>query len=343
MSETLWPPGAATGVGSMPGLDVREAMRVILGELPDFPHLPELPERGVGADLTGRAVGLLVDLHAEVQPSGWRVADAAGRDERRAIALLGQDLDALEELAGDWSGPLKIQVCGPWTLAATVELRYGDRMLADPGACRDLAASLGEGVVAHVQDVARRAPRAQLLLQLDEPALPGVLAGSVPTASGFGRLHPVDAEVVVAGLASVVSAVRGQAQTLVHCCAASVPLGLLARSGCSAVSVDAGLLDPRHDDDLGALLEGGTGLMLGLGGMPLLPPDVAGPSDPAATVAPVRALWRRLGLAPEDVRELAVSPTCGLAGRSPALARAALAAVREAGQRLRDDPYGELS
>ena len=75
MSEQPWPVGSATGVGSMPGTDVREAMRVVLGELPDLPHLPELPGRGVGADLTGRTVGLLLDLHAEVQPSGWRFVD----------------------------------------------------------------------------------------------------------------------------------------------------------------------------------------------------------------------------------------------------------------------------
>ena len=32
----------------MPGTDPDEAMRVIAGELPDFPYLPELPDRGPG-------------------------------------------------------------------------------------------------------------------------------------------------------------------------------------------------------------------------------------------------------------------------------------------------------
>ena len=45
-----WPPGGATGVGSMPGTDPAEAMRIVLGELPDLPHLAELPARGPGAD-----------------------------------------------------------------------------------------------------------------------------------------------------------------------------------------------------------------------------------------------------------------------------------------------------
>jgi hypothetical protein len=57
----------ATGIGSLPGTDLAEALRIVLGELPDLPHLPELPARGVGADLTGRAVAQLVDLYADVQ------------------------------------------------------------------------------------------------------------------------------------------------------------------------------------------------------------------------------------------------------------------------------------
>ena len=42
----------ATGVGSMPGDDQHaydEAVRLVLGELPDLPHLPELPGRGAPA------------------------------------------------------------------------------------------------------------------------------------------------------------------------------------------------------------------------------------------------------------------------------------------------------
>jgi len=54
----------------MPGTDPAEAMRVIAGELPRFPHVPELPARGPGADLTGRTAALLVDIPAEVSPRG---------------------------------------------------------------------------------------------------------------------------------------------------------------------------------------------------------------------------------------------------------------------------------
>ncbi|MYR85505.1 methionine synthase, partial [Streptomyces sp. SID685] len=39
----------ATGVGSMPGGDAREAVKTVTGSFEDFPYLPELPARGPGA------------------------------------------------------------------------------------------------------------------------------------------------------------------------------------------------------------------------------------------------------------------------------------------------------
>ena len=83
----------------MPGTDPAEAMRIILGELPELPHLAELPARGAGADLTGRTAGLLVDLPVEATPTGWRFAGRPGRDLSRARSLLATDLDVLEETA----------------------------------------------------------------------------------------------------------------------------------------------------------------------------------------------------------------------------------------------------
>ena len=38
----------------MPGTDIDETQRLIMGELGLFPHLGELPGRGAGADLIGR-------------------------------------------------------------------------------------------------------------------------------------------------------------------------------------------------------------------------------------------------------------------------------------------------
>ncbi len=74
-----WLAGTATGIGSMPGTDPPEAARVVAGELPDFPYLPELPARGPGADLVGRTAALLIDMPVETTPGGWRIAERPGR------------------------------------------------------------------------------------------------------------------------------------------------------------------------------------------------------------------------------------------------------------------------
>src|SRR5690349_12471685 len=75
-----WNLTAATGVGSLPGSSPAEAAAMVAGELPALPHIVELPDRGVGADMVGRAVGMLVDIYGEVVPSGWRVSRRPGRD-----------------------------------------------------------------------------------------------------------------------------------------------------------------------------------------------------------------------------------------------------------------------
>lgn len=340
-----WAPGAATGVGSLPGTDPREAAKLVIGELPDFPHVPELPARGPHAGLVGRGAAALVDLHVDLQPAGWRLVPRPGADERRARSALAEDLDAVEEAAAGHAGPLKAQLAGPWTLAAGLELERGERAVADPGAARDLVSSLAEGVAGHVADLRRRVPLASVIVQVDEPSLPAVLAGRLPTASGYGRLPAVDPAVAETGLAAVLFAATaaGAAATVVHCCAGDVPLDLLRRVGADAVSVDAGLLGPGADEEVGEAVEAGVALFLGV--VPAVeaagPARVAAVSDPAASVGGVRRLWRRLGFPAERLAATVVpTPTCGLAGASPAHARAALAVCRAAGRLLVDDPEG---
>ena len=325
-----WPTGIATGVGSMPGTAPRQAAPLVFGELPELPHLVELPERGPGADLVGRGAGMLLDLHVDLQPSGWRLVDRAGLDERRALSWLDEDLDALEEAAQGWTGPLKVQLAGPWTLAAQLELPRGDKALADNGAARDIAESLAAALTGHVAQVHRRVPGARVLVQLDEPSLPAVLTGTVKRASGWGRLEPVEAHVVEQALAVVVQAAG--VPVGVHCCAAEVPVGLLRRAGASMVGLDAALLTDRDEDALGEAIEAGT--VLGFG----LVPTGGNLSDPAGTVLPLRRLGERLGLSAEVLaRSVLVTPGCGLAGAAPEHARAVLMRARDAARRLVDD------
>ena len=108
MPERLDPPwsaGTATGVGSLPGTDVRAALGLVLDCVPDLPFLPELPARGPGAEMTGRALALVPDIAAAWGPSGWAVADTRGRDLRRAESYLDEDLDVAQEMLQGYEGP----------------------------------------------------------------------------------------------------------------------------------------------------------------------------------------------------------------------------------------------
>ena len=328
-----WPAGSASGVGSLPGDDPLEAARTVLELVPGLPFLPELPARGAPADLAGRGAALLHDMPVDLQPSGWRLVSNRSGDGARARDLLARDVDDLELAAGLAGHPvrLKVQVTGPWTLASTVELTRGDKALADHGAVRDLTSSLAEGVRLHLADLQRRLPDTVLVLQVDEPALPTVIGGGVPTSSGWGRLRVPSEQVVRERLAEVLAV---SPHRLVHCCARRPPIGLFQRAGATGLSLDATLLTPYDDDALGLAVEAGLGLLMGC-----VPGTDAVLSDPAGTLRPVRGLWRRLGLDPALVAAtVVVTPTCGLAGASPAYARAALTRCVEAGELLREEP-----
>lgn len=324
-----WAPATATGVGSLPFSDRDEAARVVVGELPDFPHLPELPSRGAGADLIGRAASLLVDLHVDLQPAGWRLVARPGADERRAASFLGADVDALEIAAYGYEGPLKVQVAGPLTLAASVESNRGGALVGDFGARRDLAASLAEGVAGFVADVARRVPGASVVLQLDEPSLPAVLAGAIPTVSGFGTLRAVHVPEASALVESVVSAVP-EVPVVVHCCAPLPPASVevVRSAGAVAVSLDVALLSAAPAAQLDALAAAvDAGLAIWPGVVPSLPPSTP-PSD-RELAQRVVGLWRRLDQDPAAMAaRTVITPSCGLAGADPAWARRAYTLAR---------------
>jgi methionine synthase II (cobalamin-independent) len=340
VENTPWATAVATGIGSLPGTDPGEANRVVAGELPDLPHLAELPARGVGADMIGRSAGLLVDIAVEVVPSGYRVAPRPGHDHRRAVDLMRFDLDAFQEAVEDAKpSVVKVQLAGPWTLASLIELPRGHRVLTDPGALREFAASLSEGLAVHVAEVAKRTG-ASVVVQLDEPMLPSVLRGLLPTPSKLGYVNPVPEPDARDLLASVVEAARratGQ-PVIVHCCADKPPLSLLRSSGADALAFDLTLLRNASADvldQIGETWDDGAVLLLGL-------VPTADPTRPVALKSlaqPAFELVDKLGFSRTLLTERAVpTPTCGLAGATHTWARRAMSLSRELGQAFAEPP-----
>jgi len=302
----------ASGIGSWPDTDVRQALSAVRDLLSEngLPYLPELPARGPGADIIGRGAGLLADLKVDLQPMGWRFVDRAGRDSHRTSALLREDLDELAEAFDGYDGDLKVQVAGPWTLASSIWLHRGERSLVDAGATRDLIGSLAEGLRVHLGELGRLVPKANLVVQIDEPGLPSVLSGELPTASGFGRIRAIDPTVAAEGLRDVVAA-AGDRHTVVHCCASDVPLALLRNTGVKAVSLDTGLLSPHGWESVAATVESGVELWAGV-----VPTDQTR-TKVTEVINPLVEAWRRVGLPLSDLEHVTLTPACGLAGLSP--------------------------
>jgi len=328
----------ASGIGSWPGTVARQAAEVVVGELADaLAHIVELPARGVGADMLGRAGALLIDVAIDTMPRGYRIAARPGAVTRRAVSLLDEDMDALEEAweaAGLRGGErvVKVQAPGPITLAAGLELANGHRAITDSGAVRDLAESLAEGVAAHRASLARRLDT-PVVVQLDEPSLPAALAGRLTGVTALSPVAALDETVASALLDTCVGGVGGD--VLLHSCAPGLPWNLMQNSGIRAVSVDASALHAADLDGIAGFVESGRTVMLGV----------------VATSAPKRrpsaeevagavvAVTDRLGFGRSALRDrIGVTPACGLAGATSQWARTAIGLARKAAEAFGQDP-----
>ena len=331
----------ASGVGSWPGTAARQAAGVVVGELADaMAHIVELPARGVGADLLGRAGALLIDVAIDTMPRGYRITARPGAVTRRAVSLLDEDMDAFEEAwetAGLRGGGrvVKVQAPGPITLAAGLELSNGHRAITDPGAVRDLAASLAEGVAAHRAALARRLDT-PVVVQFDEPTLPAALGGQLSGVSALSPVAALDEAVAITLLDTCVAfSSKAGADVLVHCCAPELPWNLLQRSAVGAVSVDVGTLRAADLNGIGAFVESGRTVMLGV--VAARAPERRPSADEVA--AAVVEVTDRIGFSRSSLRDrIGVTPACGLASATPQWARTAIELARKAAEAFAQDP-----
>ena len=263
------------------------------------------------------------------RPPAERVAvrrPAGARRRAHGIPSLREDLDELAEAYEGYVGPLKVQVAGPWTLAASLRLTRGERLVADPGAVADLAASLADGIRAHVADVAgscraptssssstsRRCPRSSRA----RCPRPRASAGCVPSTRRSRR-----------GLEAVLAAHDGP--TVVHCCHRRRRCRCCGPPARARSALDLTAATPARWESVAATLDGGTGLYAGC-----LPTDGSG-TDTAARALVLEGSsapgWRPTRCAGSS------SPACGLAGLTPEGARDVLRSALDTARRLGEE------
>ncbi|WP_246817038.1 hypothetical protein [Corynebacterium sp. HMSC078H07] len=149
---------------------------------------------------------------------------------------------------------VKVQALGPWSLAASIELSDGHRVLTDRGAFAELADALRHGLRAHAQDVASRF-HGEVVVQLDEPLLADVIAGRIPGTTDFDTIPAVPDEVALDLLHSF-------EVDYLH----APPLWSVAPAATTFLTDFRGLETPRHLDGLGEHLSAGHRIGLGLPG-----------------------------------------------------------------------------
>lgn len=307
----------ASALGPMPGTNPVESQRVIRGEVgaPNVPYLHQLPERGVGSDLIGRGAMLLEELSVDLRPHGWRIASAPGIDARRAASALRTDLNVLGDLIGaeaDGGAELKIQFPGPATLAANLYLHQGERVLSDHGARRDLAQSLALGAVRHLQQVQNSTGRTHLTVYVDEPAAADVLAGTLPTASGYRTLRSIPSAEVRGWWNELIDALKaaGAYQVIVGSTGDAGAWPNIAstafEAGADGVGANASELTVPAWELLAGAVEDGKRLWLGCinpaGNIPAVVPAVSA----------IRRPWKQLGLSEAQLDALVLTPATGL-------------------------------
>ncbi|QZN86529.1 hypothetical protein [Cellulomonas sp. C5510] len=332
---------AVSGTGPWPGTDPLEAQQTVLGDLADLPDgvtgLPwtvRLAERGPVGTAAAQALGLLVELPAELGPHGWKLADRPGADATRLAAARREDLDALAVAAHGWSGSLVVPVCGPLTLAASVYLARGDRAVGDQGAVAEIAESLAAGTAEHLAAIMRAVPGARPTVLLHEPLLAPVVAGVFPSFSGYARLRAVPAPVVSERLSRVVGVLRaaGAERVVLHVGPGAAVVGAARGTGADALGVETSALDEHAWERVAEAVEAGTALWAGVpqpATSQCAGPDVRGVAD-----AVLRG-WERVGLDRAGLRDVVLLAPAGPsvpggAAVDPAAARATLAAVARA-------------
>lgn len=321
----------------MPGTDFPAALRMTFDLVADLPYLPELPQRGPWAGMIGRALGLPEAPMVDFLAGQWHRASSAGSDQRRARAQWRDDVEMLAEYAHDYQGRLRLTTVGPWTLASNLAGAHSGLALGDGAARSDLAEGLGYGIAETLDAIQKLIPRAEMVLQIDEPSLPGVAAGAVPTAGGYFRHRAVDLPELFAGLARLTRAVADRtSEVVLHSCAAwagpdnAWPLRELRhQAGIAAVSFDIDQLSAADLDALGEALDDDLQLFAGV-----LP--TAGPLRNADQLTRRTAeLLNRLGR--PDLDAIVLTPACGVSGWTPAQVSAGFASLATTATRLEED------
>jgi hypothetical protein len=323
MPDSVFVPGMATAIGSLPHRDAGAAAALVLRCLPELPAAPQLPMRtpleGFVAQWIRAVDGVDVGddgtltLHASLDAN-------AGIGTAFDPLAHGGLLTFLDAAAALPKPPkrVKVQCAGPLTLGVA---------LMEAGASADVAFALGSRTarawaVAIEALVASRLPNAALLLCFDEPALVRWHAGTAA----------LDRELATDILSAALAA--PSCLTAVHVCGRG-DLRLALDAGPRLVHFDIATLDLDDAVTLSRFLDGGGWVIWGA-----IPTDRPVGEHAGPIWKNLLDVWcelTRRGCDPSRLRSQAlVAPACGLAGHGTSQAERMMLLAGEIGDRVHD-------
>jgi hypothetical protein len=357
----FFPRGLATGIGSLPYEEPREALALILNKFPQCPHWPQLPRRSPKEHFIHQflqplvACGLLVfhndrwlfDLSRDTS------ADSLTRFYSACLAVEAGDAGALsaflpstEAAAGfhafltlaatgdgfENAGFVKGQIAGPLTIALELKDEQ-DRPAYYQGDLRDVI----------VRNLALNA-RSQAAA-LCSPGRPAIIFVDDPGVAAFGsRMHlALSREAIVEDLNSIFTAIRAEGALCgVHSCEA-VDWSLLTDTTTDIISVDVyrygSSLIPYAPRLRGFLERGGV---MAWGISPTLDDPFA--ESAGSLLQKLHGLWAQLFPNVPDrsllIRQSMITPACGTGLLSVAQARRIYRLTAEVSRRIGDPRSG---
>ena len=317
--------GATAGVGSLPHVDSAAAAAFAIGEF-DVATIPSLPRRSAHELMLGQALvgvaGISVDADGGLAVESGRVRPLASIStdiDHEAFTGLRAFLDLADKIRLDGAA-VKWQFVGPVTLGVALH-----RAGLDRGPAFDLALSVVRDRLAALSDVVSAAlPNSRQMVVLDEPWFAELMQ------PGF----PIPPDEAIDRMSSAMAALPATTLTGVHCCAPCDVATLLA-SGPNVVSLPVA---PELVDWVGYLTR-----FLSDGGIiawGVMPTDGPIPSKSERQWRALSDLWCSLvqrGCDPVLLRRQSiVTPQCGLAAHSAAVARRIVRLTGDVGKRVQD-------
>jgi hypothetical protein len=314
-------PGVATGIGSLPHTDPRTAADVVVRCLPEFPAVPQLPNRDPREGMLAQWLGALPEV--EIAPDGSLTVLGASNEAPECVwssdAHAGL-LTFLDVVAALDTPPVRVkaQITGPLTLG-TALVEAG----VEPArAFRRAAETARAWAVAMEALMGERLPDTGLVVFLDEPAL-------VHWRQGRGDLEREAAIDVLSGALAAAECTTG-----VHVCGDG-DLGLALEAGPQVVGIEVREELVRDSVAIARFLDGDGWIAWGA-----VPTDrpVGESADPHwRHLAEVWCELTRRGCDPVPLRTRGmITPACGLAGYGATQAERLLGIARELAARVHD-------